>query len=180
MLSRYQRYIAHKNNARYRGIAWELSYSQWRMIWARSGHWHKRGTSKGKYVMARYGDIGPYSVANVKIITHSANCSEGHLGKHRSYSTKRKISNAAKRVGSDTEERKRRSERAKKQHQQGKFGRATWKTEAEVVDEKISNTLKRNKKNSKRLQSHIASQSSKEMSRRSYQRKIFQSSGGTP
>lgn len=172
MLSRYRRYIANKNNARYRGIPWELSYSQWRMIWARSGHWNERGAQKGKYVMARFGDKGAYSPNNVKIITHSENCSEGQLGRHNSYSTKRRKSQSAKRVAADPAEWKRRSERAKKQHQQKNFGAHTWKEGPDY--EKISNTLKRNKKNSERLRSHIASQSSEEMSRRSYQRRIFQ------
>jgi hypothetical protein len=32
--------------------------------------------------MARFGDVGPYSIDNVKIILHEDNCREGNLGRN--------------------------------------------------------------------------------------------------
>ena len=49
------------------------------------------------------------------------------LGMKRTEAVKLALSRAAIRVGADPEERRRRSERAKKQHAQGKFGRQTWR-----------------------------------------------------
>lgn len=63
--------------ARSRGIPWELTFEQWWGIWEASGKWALRGTRFGQYVMARYGDVGPYSVANVSICTASDNTSVG-------------------------------------------------------------------------------------------------------
>ena len=93
-------------------------------------------------------------------------------GRKNSIGTKQKMSEAAKRVGADPAERKRRSDRAKKQHKQKNFGAHTW-TEGPDY-EKIANKDARTDKNRERLRSHIAAQSSEEMSRRSYKRKIFQ------
>jgi hypothetical protein len=63
-----------------RGISWELSFSQWLAIWQDSGHFHERGKGRGKYVMARYDDEGPYAFYNVKIITGLDNFHEGNRG----------------------------------------------------------------------------------------------------
>jgi hypothetical protein len=62
--------------ARNRGIGWELTFRQWWRIWKESGHWEQRGRNNGQYVMARYGDRGPYSVDNVKIVTVDINLAE--------------------------------------------------------------------------------------------------------
>jgi len=70
-----QRFWTQKHNAvSVRHIEWRLTFPEWMAIWLASGHFHERG--RGGYVMARYGDIGPYSVTNVKIITHSQNSVE--------------------------------------------------------------------------------------------------------
>lgn len=62
-----------RNSARERGIAWELTFDQWLAIWLDSGKLEKRGRTKGCYVMARPGDVGPYAIGNVYITTHSDN-----------------------------------------------------------------------------------------------------------
>lgn len=67
-----------RQRAKVRGIAWELSFEQWWAIWERSGKWALRGRKVGEYVMARHGDAGPYSVANVSIKLASQNNSEAH------------------------------------------------------------------------------------------------------
>ena len=65
---RYQR-----NRATARGIAWEFDFDSWLKVWVGSGFLHLRGRGVGCYVMARNGDVGPYSASNVQIITYEKN-----------------------------------------------------------------------------------------------------------
>lgn len=71
------RFTIQRSQAKRRGIAWELSFEQWIAIWTESGHWEQRGKTAGSYCMARHGDVGPYAVGNVSIITVEQNTSEG-------------------------------------------------------------------------------------------------------
>lgn len=63
-----------RSNATRRKIGWELSLPQWWRLWQESGRWPERG--RGKYVMARFADTGPYSEENIQIITQSDNSKE--------------------------------------------------------------------------------------------------------
>ena len=54
-------------------IGWEFTFDTWLEVWLKSGKLDQRGTGKDQYVMARKGDIGPYSPDNVDIILHSEN-----------------------------------------------------------------------------------------------------------
>lgn len=63
-----------KNNAKTRGIGWELNFWQWWTVWQTSGHWESRGRGQG-YVMCRKGDEGPYAVGNVFIAPATENSS---------------------------------------------------------------------------------------------------------
>lgn len=69
-----------RQNARNRGIGWEMTLWQWWSVWQESGLWHQRGPGSG-YCMARYGDSGPYSVENVYITTISQNIRDSFLVK---------------------------------------------------------------------------------------------------
>jgi hypothetical protein len=60
-------------NAKRRNIAWQLDYWEWLQIWEDSGHSLERGTRKGEWVMGRFGDEGPYSSKNIKIIRVETN-----------------------------------------------------------------------------------------------------------
>lgn len=64
------------NAAKRRGIEWRLSFDEWLAIWAASGQYENRGRGRGKYCMARHGDVGPYAVGNVEIIKHEQNASD--------------------------------------------------------------------------------------------------------
>lgn len=64
------------NASRTRGIQFLLTFAEWLKIWIDSGHLENRGNKKGQYVMARFGDIGPYAVDNVRIILCSDNVKE--------------------------------------------------------------------------------------------------------
>jgi hypothetical protein len=66
----------HKSSAGRRGVPFELTFEQWLKIWQDSGRFQERGNRKNQYVMARYGDIGPYAVGNVRIITALENVLE--------------------------------------------------------------------------------------------------------
>lgn len=63
-----------KKNAKARGIPWEIKLYDWCCLW--DGKWEKRGRNYGQYVMARFGDKGPYSINNVEIVTNTENVIE--------------------------------------------------------------------------------------------------------
>jgi hypothetical protein len=65
--------------AKRRGILWALSFEQWLGIWGE--RLIDRGSGRNKLCMARNGDIGPYAIGNVKIITNGQNLSEGTWSK---------------------------------------------------------------------------------------------------
>lgn len=92
-----EHYLGCRRRARYRRIEFLLTFEDWLNIWKDSGHYHERGCFKGQYVMARYGDIGPYAINNVKIIPSTENVREAQLGKVVSKNTRKKI--AAARTG---------------------------------------------------------------------------------
>lgn len=59
-----------------RNIDWKLTYEEWLDIWGDKVI--QRGRGKGKFVMARYNDTGPYCVGNVYIQEHSENSKDAH------------------------------------------------------------------------------------------------------
>ena len=77
------RFNKQKNTAGDRGIEWLLSFEQWLSIWVESGHLCERGLGKNRFVMARRGDVGPYSVSNVFICTHSENSRDARQNHQR-------------------------------------------------------------------------------------------------
>jgi hypothetical protein len=66
-----------RRQAKQRDIEWLLTFDEWFGLWQESGKWEMRGKRAGQYVMARKGDVGPYSVGNVFICTHAKNVSDG-------------------------------------------------------------------------------------------------------
>jgi len=83
-----------RRHSEVRGIAWKLTFPAWLEIWTRSGKAHLRGRGAGKYVMARYGDRGPYTVSNVSIVRWEVNARDGNLGRKRSAQARANISAA--------------------------------------------------------------------------------------
>jgi hypothetical protein len=61
------RFLQQRNQAKQRGIEWDLSYLEWLAIWRGSGHLFERGRHKGSYQMCRFEDVGPYASSNVRI-----------------------------------------------------------------------------------------------------------------
>jgi hypothetical protein len=77
MMLAQKRFIEQRQRASQRGIEWKFDFSGWWRVWKDSGLWESRGRqSASSAVMARRGDIGPYSKENVYIITLSDNFSE--------------------------------------------------------------------------------------------------------
>lgn len=69
-------YRCQENNAKIRGIGWEITLWEWWSAWQQSGKWEQRGRGRG-YVMCRNGDVGPYALGNIHIATGVENSSEG-------------------------------------------------------------------------------------------------------
>ena len=116
-------YGQHKRRARRRGIAFEFTFAKWVAWWEQKlgPDWMaKRGPRRDQYVMARYGDKGPYKPGNVKCVTASQNGSErrengsAHHHKHTP-ETRQKMSEAAKRRPPQSlETRRKKSEAGKR------------------------------------------------------------------
>lgn len=75
------RYAQQRQRALARGIPWELTFDQWMAIWRDSGKFELRGKKTGQYVMARRGDVGPYSESNVFICLFSDNIKDAYKNK---------------------------------------------------------------------------------------------------
>lgn len=88
------KFLLQRQRAADRCIGWEMTFSEWFGVWQRSGQWANRGrVNKHSAVMARRGDTGPYSVANVYITTLSKNFVDSHL--FRGHRIRGEASNAA-------------------------------------------------------------------------------------
>jgi hypothetical protein len=125
----WRAYKTQSYDAKDRGIEFLLSFEEWLNIWQDSGHLHERGKKKGQYVMARFGDKGPYAVGNVKIITFADNTREACLGVPHSEEHRNKQIESLKKSWAEgrrvprrhsDEERKVHSESAKRQWQERK------------------------------------------------------------
>jgi hypothetical protein len=82
-----------KQNARKRGIEFNFSYEEWINWWGTDID--NRGKGKGKLVMARIGDQGPYHPNNVVKLTQEENLRDGNIGKVFSEETCKKLSASA-------------------------------------------------------------------------------------
>lgn len=86
----HKNFIVQRARAKNRGIEWMFTFEEWLAIWETSGKLHLRGRGVGKYVMSRFGDVGPYSPTNVEISPYEKNASDvsvnhksGHGGASR-------------------------------------------------------------------------------------------------
>jgi len=57
-----------------------MTFEEWSELWQASGKWKQRGRRRGQYVMARFGDRGPYEVSNVRICLVAENTNEMRAG----------------------------------------------------------------------------------------------------
>lgn len=75
-----------------RGIDWQFTYAEWLAWWG--DDIHLRGRGKGKLVMARRGDTGPYSPDNCIKLLMEDNIRDGNQGRKHSAETCAKKSKA--------------------------------------------------------------------------------------
>lgn len=131
-----------KIKAKHRGIEFLMTFEEWYKIWLDSGHISERGNKKGQYVMARFGDQGPYAVGNVRIVPVAINQNEAHIGRIVSEDTRSLIGLAtSKRVGwKHTEETKRKISAAKIGHAPSKEAKENMSKAALAVDKRLRNT----------------------------------------
>jgi hypothetical protein len=59
-----------------RGIEWELTADEWWGWWCVGNRWEHRGRRQHGFVMARFGDKGPYRLDNIFCSTLSRNMQE--------------------------------------------------------------------------------------------------------
>lgn len=84
-------FLVQRQTAGRRGIEFNLTYAEWLDFWMASGHFHERGRKRDQYCMARFGDVGPYELGNIKIVLVQDNQSEAHLGKPKIYTPEGKV-----------------------------------------------------------------------------------------
>lgn len=86
----YHAFRAQRDAAKHRQIDFLFTLDQWWAWWQTYDHehgcvrWDRRGRSKTDLVMARFGDVGPYSADNVYCATQSKNiadCNERDPGR---------------------------------------------------------------------------------------------------
>jgi hypothetical protein len=72
-------YEKQRTAAGLRGIGWEFTPETWMRVWLQSGHLDERGVGTGRFVMARHGDVGPYSPSNVEIVPFEVNARDSRI-----------------------------------------------------------------------------------------------------
>lgn len=70
-----QAFANQRNNAKARGIGWNLTFWEWWTAWQDSGKWNERGLRRDGYVMSRFMDQGDYRLGNIYIGTLAENSS---------------------------------------------------------------------------------------------------------
>ena len=68
----------HKSSAKQRGVAFLLSYTEWKDLWG--SLLSQRGHLPDHLCMCRHGDTGPYEVGNVYLATNRQNNQAQHGG----------------------------------------------------------------------------------------------------
>jgi hypothetical protein len=95
----YEAYASQRDTSTRRGIQFLLTLEEWVNIWESSGKLPQRGRKKGQYCMARFGDVGPYAVGNVKIMLSQKNTSDGNKGKKLVFTEEHKKNISLAKIG---------------------------------------------------------------------------------
>jgi hypothetical protein len=64
---KYRAYIQHRNQSNYRDEPWDITFEQYKQIWAE--RWDQRGRDKHSYCMTRKDYSEPWTLDNVMIVT---------------------------------------------------------------------------------------------------------------
>jgi hypothetical protein len=98
--SPFRKFWMQRTLAGCRGIEWQLTFPEWWQIWLDSGRYEERGRNDPRaFVMARIGDVGPYSATNVYICTTHENGRE--WAKNERHPTNRRRACAPEKAVSD-------------------------------------------------------------------------------
>lgn len=78
------RFNNHRQTAKCRGIEFKFSFDEWYSWWLANGvdkNYPTQAKGGKQPCMCRYGDMGPYEIANVFCGTNSQNVREANLGR---------------------------------------------------------------------------------------------------
>lgn len=64
---KYLTWLQQRNQARFRGEEWDLSFEKWSEMWEE--HWFNRGRASENYCMTREDPDGPWDETNTIVIT---------------------------------------------------------------------------------------------------------------
>ena len=64
---KYQAWVQQRNQAKWRGETWNLTFDQWNRLWGEL--WHSRGRERGCYCMTRRDHEGEWDMQNAQVIT---------------------------------------------------------------------------------------------------------------
>lgn len=80
-----EKFWSQRAQAKARGVPFLLTFEEWLAWWeAFSPNWRElRGRGRGKFVMARLGDKGPYALGNIEPKLHEANMAESEYSPER-------------------------------------------------------------------------------------------------
>lgn len=67
---KYRAFIQHRNQSNYRNEPWDLTFEQYKEIWAE--HWFNRGRTKDCYCLTRIDYDLPWTLDNVEVVTRQA------------------------------------------------------------------------------------------------------------
>lgn len=93
----YSKFLNKRNNAAKEGIDFLLSYSNFKALVKDAGlSSSDLGFSGGGYVLARFGDEGPYSLTNCRFITQKENAAERKVTKRSRLASRKNVKSATR------------------------------------------------------------------------------------
>src|SRR5258706_9221221 len=60
-------YLTHKRDALRKGVAYDISFEDWKDMWNSSGHFQDKGSKTGQYTMVRLDKTKPFTFGNIEI-----------------------------------------------------------------------------------------------------------------
>lgn len=66
---KYRAFIQHRNQSQFRGEPWDITWEQYKEIWAE--RWHQRGRTKDTYCLTRRDYDLPWTWTNIEVITRA-------------------------------------------------------------------------------------------------------------
>lgn len=80
---KYLNWLQQKNQAQFRGEHWDLDFETWKEIWGED--FHNKGRGADNYCMTRKDDQGPWTLANVEIVTRRDHVLRQGAKKHKDW-----------------------------------------------------------------------------------------------